>query len=319
MTTQYFVGIDVSKARLDIAVRPSGEQWSEARDDDGIAALIKRMQEIKPELVVLEATGGLELIVVARLVAAGVPARVVNPRQVRDFARSTGRLAKTDALDAKALAHFADSVRPAVRPLPDAETQALDALMTRRRQLVEMRTMEKNRMASVPTKVHENIQKNLESLANLLKELDKQLEDEIRNSTIWREKDALLRSTPGVGRVTSFSLIASLPELGKLDRKKIAALVGVAPLNKDSGSSRGKRTTWGGRGDVRAILYMATLSATRYNAIIKNFYDRLVAAGKLRKVALVACMHKLLTILNAIIRTNKPWREPEADPGSCNA
>ena len=319
MSEQCFVGIDVSKAHLDIAVRPSGECWRERRDERGIAALTTRLQALKPEMVVLEATGGMEVDVVASLLAAGVPTCVVNPRQVRHFAQATGRLAKTDSLDAEVLAHFAQAVRPTPRPLPDAQTQALDALLTRRRQIVEMLTAEKNRLAGAPKNLRPRIQSHLDWLQQEREQLDVTLREQIRRTPAWREKDDLLQSVRGVGPVTACTLIAALPELGRLDRKQISALVGVAPLNRDSGTLRGQRTIWGGRAEVRATLYMATLSATRYNPAIKAFYERLIAAGKLPKVALTACMHKLLIILNAILRSGQPWRDKTAEPGPCNA
>jgi transposase len=319
MSEQSFVGIDVSKAHLDVAVRPSRESWRENRDESGIAALTTRLQALQPALVVLEATGGLEVEVVASLLTAQMPTCVVNPRQVRDFAKATGHLAKTDRIDAAVLAHFAQAVQPIPRPMPDTQTQALDALLTRRQQIVAMLTAEKNRLGSATRGLRPRIQAHLGWLQQELQDLNVTLYDEIRRTPAWREKDDLLQSVPGVGPVTACVMIAALPELGQLDRKQIAALVGVAPLNRDSGTIRGRRTIWGGRAAVRSILYMATLSATRHNPIIKAFYQRLIAAGKLPKVALTACMHKLLIILNAILRSGKPWRVVTTSPGSCKA
>jgi len=315
MSAGVFVGIDVSKAHLDIAVRPHGEPWRERRDERGIAALTARLRALQPELVVLEATGGLEIELVASLLAAEVPTCVVNPRNVRQFAQAGGHLAKTDRLDAAVLAHFAEAMKPTPRPLPDAQTRALQALLTRRRQLVEMVTAEKNRLAAAHENVRPSLQTHLDWLQHDLAQLDNTLHDEIRRSPAWREKDDLLQSVPGVGSVTAYTLIAALPELGQLTHKQISALVGVAPLNQDSGQQRGPRVIWGGRAEVRATLYMAALCGTRYNPVIKAFYQRLLAAGKRKKVALTACMHKLLIILNALLRSGQPWRNMATEPG----
>jgi transposase len=258
---------------------------------------------------VLEATGGFELPLTGALAAAGLPVVVVNARQVRDFAKATGRLAKTDALDAAVLAQFAEAVRPPPRPLPDAATQALSALLTRRRQLLAMRTAEQNRVATAPPAVRREIQAHLAWLTRRLATLDDDLGRTIRESPVWREKDDLLQSVPGVGPGLARTLLAGLPELGTLTHKQVAALVGVAPLNRDSGTWRGRRMVWGGRAPVRAALYMSALVATRCNPVIRTFYQRLCAAGKAKKVALTACMHKLLTILNAMVKHRTPWRE----------
>ena len=306
-TVTTFVGIDVAKASLDIAVRPTSEQWTVSNDADGIAQLINRLQKLQPTLIVLEATGGLEIPVTAALAVAGLSVVVANPRQVRDFAKATGKLAKTDKLDAHVLAHFADAVRPAVRPVADEQAQALADLLTRRRQVVEMITAEKNRLGSAGKSVHGRINAHLGWLKDELDQIDDELRQSVQDSPLWREKDELLQTAPGVGPVLALTLLAELPELGTLDRKQIAALVGVAPLNRDSGSWRGKRTVWGGRAQVRTALYMATISASRFNPIIKEFYDRLCATGKAKKVALVACMRKLLTMLNAMLKHNTPW------------
>lgn len=307
-TAPVFVGIDVSKDRLDVALRPTSDRWAVAHDEGGIATLVDRLRRHAPALVVLEATGGLEVPLTGALAAAGLPVVVVNPRQVRDFAKATGQLAKTDALDATVLAQFAEVVRPACRPLPDAATQALSALLTRRRQLIEMLTAEKNRLGPAPPPVRKGIRTHITWLERRLADLDRELTQAIRESSVWREKDDLLRSAPAVGPVLSRTLLANLPELGTLTRQQIAALVGVAPLNRDSGTWRGTRRVWGGRAHVRAALYMSALVATRYNPVIRAFYQRLCAAGKAKKVALTACMRKLLTILNAMLKHRTPWQ-----------
>lgn len=303
-----FVGIDVCKARLEVALRPSLDRWTVPHDDAGIRALVARLGAVSPTLIVLEATGGLEGVLTGALVAAGLPVVVINPRQARDFAKATGQLAKTDAIDADLLAQFAEGVRPAVRPLPDAQTQALAALIARRRQLIEMRTAESNRLGSAAKRVRPGIVAHLRWLDRQLARVEEDLTHAIRQSPVWRERDELLQSTPGVGPVVTTTLLAELPELGTLQGKQIAALVGVAPLNRDSGLMRGKRTVWGGRASVRAALYMSALVAVRHNPVIKAFYHRLRAAGKAPKVALIACMRKLLTILNAMLKHHTPWR-----------
>lgn len=305
-TTPQFVGIDVSKDRLDVAFRPLDKALSLSNDEKGIRELLKFLKSQDLARIVLEATGGLEAPVVAALVAEKHPVVVVNPRQVRDFARSTGTLAKTDALDAKVLAHFADAIRPEVRSLPDRESQELASMLTRRQQLVEMIVMEKNRLKSA-TAGKDEIQEHVCYLEKRLAEKDQDLTMRLRQSAVWREKDDLLKGVPGIGPVSSVTLLSALPELGTLDRKKIAALVGVAPLNRDSGKMRGKRSIWGGRARVRSVLYMATLSAVRYNPAIKKVYERLLKAGKPKKVALVACMRKLITILNAMLKNKSTW------------
>jgi transposase len=303
-----FVGIDVSKDHLDVCVRPSGEMSRVKNDEEGIAALAARLLEIVPTLVVLEATGGYEAPVVAAIAVTTMPVAVVNPRQVRDFAKATGQLAKTDAIDAAVLARFAEAVRPEPRPLDEPQTRELQDMLTRRRQLVDMLTAETNRMRACRSdRLRKNIYEHVAWLRRQLKDSDKDLDTKLRETPLWREKEDLLRSVPGVGPVLSRTLIAELPELGTLDRARIAALVGVAPLNRDSGSMRGRRTIWGGRPSVRAPLYMATLAATKHNPVIRVTYERLVAAGKAKKVALVACMRKLLITLNAMIRDNRPW------------
>lgn len=305
-----FIGIDVAKDHLDIAVRPSGKTARFAAEK--LDELVAFVQQAKPQLVVMEATGGMETPVAAALAAANIAVAIVNPRQARDFAKGSGKLAKTDALDAAALAHFAEAVQPPVRPLPDAQTRELEALVTRRRQLIEMLGAEQNRLAACRvTPMRKSLEQNIEWLRKLVKDIDKDIDKTVRNSPLWREKDDLLKSVPGVGRVVAAVLLASLPELGKLNRKEIAALVGVAPLNRDSGKMRGKRSVWGGRAPVRAALYMATLVATKHNSVIQSFYQRLLIAGKTKKVALVACMRKLLTMLNAMMRTGRSWQSNE--------
>jgi len=303
-----FVGIDVSKAWLDVAQHEREETFRVSNDEAGIAELVKRMKALKPKLIVVEPTGGFEKLLVAELTHAGLPVVVVNAKRVRDFARATGRLAKTDKLDAKVLAHFAAAIRPAVRRLPNAEEERLTMLLTRRRQVVDMLTVEKNRLVTVRAKMRSDIEAHIEWLANNLEELDKEIEDFVESTPIWKEKDNLLQSVPGVGPVTSATMLGMMPELGKLNRQEIAALVGVAPVNKDSGRKQGRRRIYGGRADVRSVLYMAALSAKKFNPVIKKFYERLIKQGKEKKVALTACMRKLLVILNAMMRSNQPWR-----------
>lgn len=302
-----YIGIDVAKAHLDLAVHLSGDPWRVSNDEAGISAIVTHLRKLGPTLVVLEPTGGLELPLTAALATAGLPVAVVNPRQVRDFAKATGRLAKTDRLDARVLAHFAQAVRPTPRPLPDAQTRELAALLARRQQLVQMLTAEKNRLGTTRPPVRQRVRAHIRWLQQELADTDKLLSNIIRESPLWRAKDNLLQSVKGIGPVVSITLMAELPELGTLDRWRIAALVGLAPLNWDSGRLRGKRRVWGGRARVRAALYMATLVATQHNPVIKAFYQRLLEAGKAKKVALTACMHKLLTILNAMVRHNRPW------------
>jgi transposase len=307
------VGIDVSQATLDVAVFPTGEQWQASNDDAGIGPLVERLTALAPDRIVLEATAGYELPVLAALGSAGLAVVAANPRQVRDFARATGRLAKTDALDAQVLAQFAAVVRPKVRPLPDAATRELSALLTRRRQLIDMRTAESNRLPTALERVRPTIREHMRYLDKRIKELDRELHDRLRASPLWREDEDLLRNIPGVGPVLSTTLLADVPELGTLGHKQIAALVGVAPLNRDSGRWRGKRSVWGGRANVRAVLYMAASAAIRHNPLIKALYDRLIQAGKHHQVAMVACMHKLLRICNAILSHRTAWRYQPLD------
>lgn len=306
------VGVDVAKAHLDVEVRPTGVTRRFAHTEMGLTALTTFLRPLAPTIVVLEATGGYEADVAAALALAALPVAVVNPRQVRDFARATGRLAKTDALDAQVLAHFAEAVRPEPRPLPDAAHHALSALVTRRRQLVEMLTAERNRLALAQGRIRRDVQAHIHFLEQRLKEADRDLQQQLRESPVWRAAEQLLRSVPGIGSITAAVMLADLPELGTLTHRAIAALVGVAPLNRDSGTRHGPRTIWGGRASVRGSLYMATLVATRWNPVIKAFYRRLREAGKPAKVALIAAMRKLLTILNAIMRTGQPWTTENA-------
>lgn len=313
-----FVGIDVSKKHLDVSVRPSGEAFRVSNDESGFVELVTKLGAIRPTLIVLEATGGYEAPVAAAIAVSGMPLAVVNPRQARDFAKATGKLAKTDAIDAAVLAHFAEVVRPESRPLDDEQTQELSATIARRRQLVDMLTAERNRVhATRSATLQKGILEHVKWLRHQLKDIDHDLDTKLRETPIWREKDDLLQSVPGVGPVLSRTLLADLPELGTLDRGKIAALVGVAPLNRDSGTMRGKRSIWGGRASVRAVLYMAAVSASKHNPVIREVYLRLIAAGKAKKVALVACMRKLLVTLNAIMRDRKIWLAPALEQDSC--
>ena len=304
------VGIDVSKDSLDIAVRPSGEFWSINHDPQQFPALIEKLTQLAPSRIVLEATGGLETLVATHLAAAGLPVCVINPRQARDFAKATGQLAKTDRVDAHLLAHFGEALQPERSELPSTQTQLLDALLTRRRQLVQIRTAEKNRLAMTghPRKIVKDLQAHIAWLDKRISHCDDELKTTLQASPVWRVNDQLLRSVPGIGEVVSRTLLAELPELGRLTDKQIAALVGLAPFACDSGGWHGKRHIRGGRSSVRSALYMATLSAIRSNYRIRTFYQRLLAAGKLKKVALTACMRKLLVILNAIIKQQQPWR-----------
>lgn len=303
-----FVGLDIAKDHIEVSVRPTADRWQADQTDRGIEALVARLVALTPALVVVESTGGYETAVVTALAVAQVPIAVVNPRQVRDFAKALGRLAKTDTIDAAVLALFAERVRPEVRWLPDEAHQELVALVTRRRQLLDMLTAERNRLATARRSVRPSVQQHVRWLERRIHDADADLTTTIRQSPLWRATDDLLRSVPGIGPVTSSLLIALLPELGALSRREIASLVGVAPLNQDSGQHRGRRIVWGGRASVRAPLYMATLVATRHNPVIRTFYHRLRAVGKPPLVAIVAAMRKLLTILNAMVRHQQPWQ-----------
>jgi len=306
--SEYHVGIDVSKVQLDVVVYETGETWHTTNDDAGCARLVERLKGLPPQLIVLEATGGQELLAVTELYQAGLPVAVVNPARVRAFGNAVGALAKTDRIDAKLISWFAQAVHPPVRRLPTEEERQFAELVTRRRQIVEMLTMERNRLSSASSRSQERIQSHLTWLETELSALNAERDEFIRQHTAWRERADLLDDVPGIGAVTVSALLSDLPELGHLNRKQIAALVGVAPVNRDSGQHRGKRHIKGGRAAVRQVLYMATLSATRFNPVIHAFYERLLKAGKEKKVAIVACMRKLLTILNAMLRTMQPWR-----------
>lgn len=305
--TLQFIGIDVSKKQLDVAVRPDGKRWSVAYDEKEVSSLVKRLKDFAPSLIVVEATGGLETPLVSALAAECLPVVVCNPRQVRDFAKATGTLAKTDSIDADVLAHFGEAIRPEIRPLKDEQTQALTDLLVRRRQLVDMLTAEKNRLKCSSQNVKKDIQQHIKWLEKRLKDIEGNLEKLIKKTPIWRMKDEIIQSVPGVGPVMSLALLSGVPELGSLNRHQIAALVGVAPFNRDSGQFKGKRTIWGGRANVRSVLYMSALTAIRCNPVIKSFYNRLIKAGKLPKVAITACMRKLLIILNTMVKNGTTW------------
>jgi len=302
-----FVGIDIAKDSLDLCIEPGEEVLHLAYDDKGIAQVVKRLAQVAPTLIVMEATGGLEMRLASELAAQGLPVAVINPRQARDFAKATGQLAKTDLVDAAVLASFARAIRPAVRPLKDADTRDLDDLVTRRRQLIDMRVQETLRLGTASKVQRQSVAAHIAWLDKRIGKLDDDLTKRLRASEAWRTKDDLLRGIPGVGTVTTLTMLAKCPELGDLNRREIAALVGVAPRANDSGKHRGKRFVWGGRADVRAVLYMATVSAICCNSDIKAFATRLKQAGKPPKVVIVACMRKLLTIMNAMIKTNAQW------------
>ncbi len=307
-TGEVFVGIDVSKSALDVAFAPKSKGFSTENSQRGLAVLVERLMEVKPSLVLLEATGGYEKGAHASLAAAGIPTSVINPRLVRDFARATGRLAKTDSIDAQVLASYASTLRPEVRDLPDREVDELKALSTRRRQLIQMIVAEKNRLSLAEESVRESIESHIKWLEEELERVNSDLSKLIEKSPSLKRKEGIIRSVPGVGPVLCASLLSGLPELGTLDRKRIASLAGLAPFNRDSGRFRGKRCIFGGRSSVRASLYMATLVATRHNPTIKAFYDRLIEAGKPPKVALTACMRKMLVILNSMVKNHSHWR-----------
>ncbi len=306
--TGSFIGVDVSKRSLDVSLGKEGEYFTVGNDEEGIASVVARLKEVEPTLIVLESTGGLERMVLVALYTEQLPVALVNPGRVREFAKSTGRLAKTDRLDARMLAHFAEAVRPPVVILPSEEEQYLSALMTRRRQVLEMLTSEKNHLLSTSLSVRPYVERNLASLQQQLEELNQRIDEFIDHNDAFRKKEDILRSAPGVGPITAAILLSDLPEIGYIDRKKIAALVGVAPFNDDSGRRSGKRRVKGGRESVRHVLYMAILAATRSNPVIHRLYHHLLSLGKTHKVALVACMRKFLTILNAMLRDLRPWQ-----------
>ena len=310
---EIFIGIDVSKDNLEVFVKPLGQRPAFAQTEDGLLLMVDFVQSFSPRLVVLEATGGLERAAVGALGAKGLPVVVINPRQIRDFAKAKGILAKTDKLDAEVIAEFAEAIRPEIRPLKPQETQELEALVTRRRQVVQMITAEKERLPTAVRAAKKDIEAHIQWLEKRRDKLNKDLERKIQNTPLWRAKDEILQSPKGVGPVLSHMLLAKMPELGTLNRKQAGKLVGVAPLNRDSGKFRGKRKVWGGRAEIRAVLYMATMSAIRSNPVIRVFYQRLIEAGKPHKVAVTACMRKLLTILNAMVKNNTPWRAPQAE------
>jgi len=307
-----YVGIDVSKAQLDVAVGQDGAEWNAGNDGQGIAGTVERLRKLQPVLIVVESTGGLELPLVVELSAAQLPVALVHPGRVRDFARSLGQLAKTDQLDARLLARFGEGVKPSVTKLPSQEVQELNALMLRRRQVLDLIVDEQNHLASTRLSLRPRVEEHLDWLREEQENLDQEIEALIQRIPAFQEKQAILKSAKGVGPVLSAKLISALPELGQLNRKKVAALVGVAPFNDDSGRRRGKRRIKGGRADVRQVLYMATVAAVRSNPVIRPFYQRLVSQGKLKKVAIVACMRKFLTILNAMLRDMRPFTHSSA-------
>jgi len=313
MIVEKFVGIDVSKSTLDVCIEPAVQTLHVAYDEAGIKQIAVRLKEANPTLIVMEATGGLEVRIATELASQGLPVAVINPRQARDFAKATGQLAKTDKVDAAMLAAFAQAIRPQVRPLKDAETRALDDMVSRRRQLIDMRVQETLRLGTAASKpLEKSLNKHIVWLDKRIAEIDTDLTKRLRQSDIWRTKDDLLRGIPGVGPVTTLTMLAKCPELGLLNRREIAALTGVAPLANDSGKHRGKRFIWGGRADVRAVLYMAAISAIQHNDAIKAFAERLKKAGKPPKVVIVACMRKLLTIMNSMLKNNTPWNPKNA-------
>ena len=314
MNEQQWVGIDVCQKYLDVYIRPMAKLFPVTNDDSGIQKLIKVLREIQPELIVLEATGGMERNAAVTLTQVGFAVAVINPRQVRDFAKATGQIAKTDALDARILAHFAEAIRPQVREMSDESARQLQELVQRRRQISQMITAEKNRLRGKTGLVQSDINEHIDWLEKKLQEIEAQIQQAIALNRDWQEKVELLKTVPGVGQVVATTLVASLPELGELSHKPLSYLVGVAPLNRDSGKSRGKRRIWGGRANVRRVLYMATLVAVRFNPVMKDFYQRLLDRGKLKKVALTASMHKLLILLNAMVKKGQNWQPQIIEP-----
>ena len=308
MSKKQWIGIDVCQKNLDVYIRPSSQLFQVTNDEVGINRLVQTFKKIQPELIVLEATGGMEINAAVKLTQAGLAVAVINPRQARDFAKATGQLAKTDAIDAKVLAHFADAIRPEVRQISDESSRQLEDLVQRRRQISDMITAEKNRRRGKTNSVKANIDQHVEWLEQQLQEIESQIKSQIALNEDWKQKMDLLTSVPGIGEVVAVTLISSLPELGTISHKSISYLVGLAPLNRDSGKFKGKRRIWGGRAKIRCVLYMAALVAGRFNPAIKAFYERLIKKGKLKKVALTACMHKLLILLNAMMNKNQSWR-----------
>ena len=308
------VGIDVAKDKLDMAVRPLNTFDTIPYTNEGIEKIVNALSKLAPDMIVVEATGGLERKLSFALAEASLPVVVVNPRQVRDFAKATGRLAKTDRIDADIIAHFGESIKPEIRPLKDEQQRKLTEMLTRRRQLVEMRKMEKQRLLSVSDAVKKDIRAHIKWLNERIDEIDENISSLMKKTASFKEQKKIIMSVPGVGSIMSASLQAFLPELGSLNRKQIAALAGVAPFNRDSGRFTGKRIVWGGRANLRSVLYMSTLTAIRCNSVIKSFYNRLVEAGKAKKVAIVACMRKLLTILNAMVKNKTLWQEKNYNP-----
>lgn len=306
-SSEVFVGVDVSKAALDVCVIPKKQEWRVSNDDAGIRDVVKRLKAMRPSRIVMEATGGYQVPLSVALAGAGLPVVVMNPRQVRDFAKSRGYLAKTDRIDARVLAEFGERNRPEVRPLKDEQTRELDALVNRRRQLKDMLTSEKNRLETSSKRVRRDVKTHITWLEKRVKDVDKDLDSFIKSTPVWREKDAIIRSVPGAGPVLSVHLLSKVPQLGIMNRRQISALIGVAPLNCDSGTHKGQRRVWGGIADVRCVLYMATLAAIRSNPVIRAFYARLLNAGKKRKVAITACMRRLLVIINAMVRNRTMW------------
>lgn len=313
MSEKQWVGIDVCQKNLDVYIRPLEKLFQVTNDEVGISKLVQTLKNIQPDLIVLEATGGMEIDAAEKLTQAGLAVAVINPRQARDFAKATGKLAKTDAIDAKVLAHFAEAIRPEVRQISDESSRNLEDLVARRRQLSDMITAEKNRRRGKTNSVQASIDEHIEWLKQQLKEIESQIKSAIAINEDWQQKMKLLTSVPGIGEVVAVTLISSLPQLGQISHKSISYLVGVAPLNKDSGKFRGKRKIWGGRAKIRCVLYMATLVAVRFNPLIKAFYERLISKGKLKKVALTACMHKLLIVLNAMMKNNRAWKPQITD------
>jgi transposase len=307
MKTSY-IGIDISKDSLDICVLPANESWTCKNNTDDIKKLVTSLKAFKPTCIVLEATGGLETTLAVNLNSAGLPVAIVNPRQVRDFARALGKLAKTDKIDAKVLALFAEKMEPVCRPLPQESERILKELVARRRQLITLRTAEKNHLQRTRShKVTESVKVTIAFIEQRIADIDSEINDRIKASPLWQAKENIMKSVPGVGPGTASTLLSDLPELGRVNRHQLASLAGLAPMNRDSGTFRGQRMIIGGRSTVRRALYMAALSAIRCNPIIKNYYDRLISKGKIFKVAIVACMRKLITIINVMIRNNKPW------------